>query len=154
MKIKLLIIYMCIMFFSCKKGENHDRLKGSWFSVNKQEKTYEEIHVDDSLFIYCYDNCNVLLTFSYSIKDDSIYLSLDKMSVESKYQMLFNKINKEEMVLINKQKRLDFKKMDETYKNLNDFLIDYESMDSLSNDYFERRNIILSSLNDTIASTR
>lgn len=143
MKIKLLLIYISIIFFSCTKGENYDSIKGSWYNVNKEEKTYEEIHIDDSLFIYCYDNCNILLTFNYTIKDDSIYLSLDKKNVEYKYQMLFNQTNKEEMVLVNKQEKLIFKKMDETYENLNDFLIDYESMDFLTHDYFHRRNIIL-----------
>lgn len=143
MKIKLLLIYISIIFFSCTKGENYGSVKGSWYNVNKEEKTYEEIHIDDSLFIYCYDNCNILLTFNYTVKDDSIYLSLDKKNVTYKYQMLFNQSNKEEMVLVNKQEKLIFKKMDEAYENLNDFLIDYESMDSLTYDYFHRRNIIL-----------
>lgn len=150
MKIKVLLIGICIIILSCKKGEKFDGIKGGWYNVNNAEKTYEEIHLDDSLFIYCYDNCNVLLTFNYSIKDDSIYLSLDKKNVKYKYQMLFSKSNKEAMILINKQDTLNFKKLDITYENLNNFLVDYESMDFLSSDYFHRRSIILNSLNDTL----
>lgn len=52
-EIRLLLIYISIIFFSCNKGELHDNVKGSWYNINKEEKTYQEIHIDDSIFIYC-----------------------------------------------------------------------------------------------------
>lgn len=66
------------------------------------------------------------------------------------YQILLDKSNKKEISLINKKEKLTFNKMDKTYKNLNDFLVDYESLDSLSKDYFNRRHVILNSLKDTL----
>lgn len=149
-EIRLLLIYISIIFFSCNKGELHDNVKGSWYNINKEEKTYQEIHIDDSIFIYCYNNCDLLLTFNYSIKNDSIYLFFDKNNIEYMYQILLDKSNKKEISLINKKEKLTFNKMDKTYKNLNDFLVDYESLDSLSKDYFNRRHVILNSLKDTL----
>ena len=74
----------------------------------------------------------------------------DKNNIEYMYQILLDKSNKKEISLINKKEKLTFNKMDKTYKNLNDFLVDYESLDSLSKDYFNRRHVILNSLKDTL----
>ena len=153
MKIKLLLIYISIIFFSCKNSEHYNSINGSWYNVNKDKGTYEEIHIDDSLFIYCFDNCDVLIPFKYFLNGDSIYLGSDKKNISQKHQILVDNSIKGEMCLIMEHETLTFKKLDETYENLNDFLVDYESLDSLSYDYFHRRNNILNSLKDTLTGT-
>mgnify|MGYP006285128785 CR=1 FL=1 len=149
MKIKFLIFYASIIFTSCTNDDYIDIIKGSWFSLNKEANTYEEIHIDDSLFIYCHDNCNVLLTYNYSIEEDSIYLFLNENDIESRYQILFDKSNGKVMYLKNRQKKLVFKRIDSTYENLNDFLVGFESLDSLCLDYHQRKRIVMQTLNAT-----
>lgn len=146
MKIKLILIYISIIFFSCKNSEHYNSINGSWYSVNKDKGTYEEIHIDDSLFIYCFDNCDVLIPFKYFLNSDSIYLGSDKKNISHKHKILVDNSIKGEMFLIKEHETLIFKKMDDTYENLNNFLVDYESLDSLSLDYHKRKKDIMNSL--------
>lgn len=142
MKIKLMFFCVSLIYCSCNNIDNKT-IKGSWYSVNKDAENYEEVHIDDSLFIYCYDNCNVVLTFNYILRNDSIFLFLDNKHVKDNYKIVFANSSQEELHLINKQGKLNFLKMNKTYSNLNEFLISYESLDSLSCDYFQRKKIIM-----------
>lgn len=146
MKIKLLLIYISFLIFSCKSSEHHDSLKGSWYNVDEAKRTYKEIHIDDSLYIYCSDNCDLIIPFNYYLKGDSIYLFVGKDNVRDTYQILFSNSSKREMYLTSKRQKLFLRKMDDKYENLNNFLVDYESLDSLSYDYHQRKKDIMNSL--------
>jgi len=59
-----------------------------------------------------------------------------------------NHIEPKKLYLINKKSNLTFTKMGFIYKELNYFLSDFETLDSLTNDYFIRKNKIMKVLND------
>lgn len=138
------LIYLCLIVFSCR-DVNHKDINGSWYNVDISNKTYEEIHIDDSLFIYCFDNCDILIPFLYSIKDDSIYF-LSQNEVIEKHQIVLCKSNNKMMILGSNLEKKIFEKMESSYDNLNEFLIDFETLDSLSYDYHQRKNILFGSL--------
>jgi len=145
----LIFVYVSFILFAFTRNEKYDEvIKGSWYSLNIEEKTYEEIHINDSLFIYCFDNCDVIIPYKYILKEDSIYLLSNYGNIKEKYMVSYNGDGRKKLNLINKNSRLTFIKMDLTYKELNYFLSDFESLDSLTNDYFIRKNKIMKVLND------
>ena len=148
MKINLQIIYIGLIIISCNNSRHFDNLIGSWYHVNKDKGTYREIHIDDSLFVYSYDNADIVIPFNYIVKEDSVFLLENKKNVIEKYQILTTNSSKKRMFLINKNEKLLFIKMDSTIENLNDIFIDFESLDSFSFDFHQRKNNILYSLDD------
>lgn len=140
MRYAILLITSGLFLFLCVK-ERSVLLIGSWYSLDRELQTYEEIHIDDSLFIRCFDNCNAVVTFNYFIRKDSLFLLSDN-SVQYKYMIEWEKDNFNKFYLILEKDTLLFEKLDSSYINLNNFLRDFDSLDSLCYDYFDRRKII------------
>lgn len=149
MKIMLILIYVSFILLTCTRNEKYDEvIKGSWYNLNIEEKTYEEIHINDSLFIYCFDNCDVIIPYQYFLLEDTIYLLSNNCNIKEKYMISYIGVGKKKLYLINKKSNLTFTKMGFIYKELNYFLSDFETLDSLTNDYFIRKNKIMKVLND------
>ncbi len=105
-------IIVVIVFFliSCVGIKPTKDLRGSWYYFNRDKGSYREIHIDDSLFVYCYDNASIVVPFVYTIKDDSVYLMGNDREVVEKYRLLYSDSSGKKISLINNRESLVFLK--------------------------------------------
>ncbi len=139
-----LILSIALLMFMCKEN-NIEGIKGSWYKVDTISNIYEEIHMNDSLMIYCFNNCEIILPFDIVIDEDSLHMySLDQL--KHSYRFSLKNDPKKQLRLIFDQDTLVFEALDTSYKNLEEVIHNYESLDSITRDYFQRKSDILDSI--------
>lgn len=136
----LLVIGIIVSIVSCNKNMSDVDLKGSWYYLSEDGKSYREIHIDDSLFVPCSDNADIVVPFLYQKKKDSVILMVDKNNVYKKYQIEMSSSGEISMLLISKYDSVLYRKMEFTIKNINHIFIDYNSLDSFCYEFIKRRN--------------
>src|SRR5690554_3542842 len=95
------ILYTMVFLFvtiNCTRNKFKESLVGNWVKINKDTSFYEEVYINDSLFIYCNNMSMGLIPFKYIIQDDSILLYHNKQKINNSYKIIVDKKNKDQMI--------------------------------------------------------
>mgnify|MGYP000330225891 CR=1 FL=1 len=143
MKHQVVLILIALILSSCNPKISQKTILGSWYNFNKSNNEYHEIHIDDSLFVYIYDNADILLPFDYKLNNDTLYLGAGLDSITKKYKVSRFKRSSKKLFLKDEYEGLVFTKLDTTIQNLNKYFVNFESLDSFSYDYYKRKMIFI-----------
>jgi len=144
-----IFLYLLILFLtsSCEKLDYHDILKGSWYTIIKDTGRYEEIHLNDSILVYCSgDDAGVIVPLNYLIQKDTIYVFDDNNVITDKYQIKLFEGNNNQILLQNKDKKLLFNRLDTIINNLDSIFTDTITLDAFAFSVSQRAEKIKTSL--------
>lgn len=145
MKLKYYVILsLLLLLFSCD-GSDNKSIRGSWYRVDTINNVYEEIHTNDTLLVYCYDNCDIIISFDVKLSEDSLFM-FSLCQLKRRYHLLLENDPQKRMILISDKDTLVFNYLNSGYTNLEGEVENYESLDSLAMDYFNRKWDLLDSL--------
>jgi hypothetical protein len=120
-------------------------LRGSWYRVDTINDVYEEIHTNDTILVYCYNNCDIVISFDVKLSEDSLFMfSLNQL--KRRYHLFLENTPQKRMILTSDTDTLVFKYRNSGYNNLEEEVENYEALDSLTIDYFNRKWNLLDSL--------
>ena len=152
MKFKNIFFLLLVIFIiSCNSKRYDNKFIGSWYAFNQKTDQYIEIHIDDSLYLLTGGQADIVITYSYHIKKDSILLDPIQDRTPIKY-LVYNDNKLEKLALINNLDTLLLTRMNTTVENLVNYFENDEMLDSFSRGVckrldekiFESRHIIKS----------
>jgi hypothetical protein len=144
---KYLMILSFLLFFSCNKSVEKEDLIGSWYNMNMEANTYEEIHINETFIIWCYNACDIIWSYDYFIIGDSIYFTNDGKNICNRFEITIKGINSKKLHLVNNRENVVFIKMRKSFNDLKDYVMGEESLELLNLEYIFRRDSIYNSLN-------
>ena len=141
------IIFFALILSSCNPRIEKNTVLGSWYHFDNSNNEYREIHIDDSLFIYIYDNAEILLPYDYLLEDDTFYLGVGLDSIVKKYKVSHSKRSEKKIILKDEYEKLVFTKMDTIIDDLNNGILNFDSLERFSYNYYNRKMIYLEKTN-------
>jgi hypothetical protein len=139
-----IFLSLLLLLFNCDNGEIK-HIRGSWYRVDTISYVYEEIHTNDTLLVYCYDNCDIVISFDITLSEDSL-LMFSSNQLKHRYHLFLENVPQKRMILISDKDTLVFEYLNAGYTNLEAEIENHESLGSLSMDYFNRKWDIIDSL--------
>jgi len=136
-KTKFLFIILLVLEISCKEYKHSGLITGSWYSVNKDSGLYEEIHINDSLLIYC-NSWGIIIPYNYIICNDSLFIFYVKNEIINKYKISSINEKTNQLILINGNEKFLFIRMDTTFFCLDSIFYNETKLDTFSYNFFLR----------------
>ena len=137
MRNKLLLLFpLYILLFSCSEKDLKE-IKGSWYFCDNKLLIYEEIHINDSIFLHCFQNGDVLVAFNYEFSGDTIYLYDNRFNeLANKYKL--ETVDNNLIKLSNAEEVAIYKRLNNQISNLDSIFSSMATLEAFDVDFRER----------------
>lgn len=133
----MVVIYVTI---NCTGNKRKESLVGNWVKMNKDTSLYEEVYINDSLFIYCNNMSMGLIPFKYKIQDDSVFLYHNKKEINDRYKVVMDEKDKDQIIFKSGNETFILKRLNLIYDNFDSLFTNEEKMDTFLFEFYKRSN--------------